>query len=223
MRHIYWQELWYYIPSTRKGNASSQEKRTRNLQPPSTLSYASIQSPMSPIGSDRGINTPSWINKQQSSALTNSSAETINATNNKNVDNITAASNNSTSDNNNNPWILPIIVGAHNSKAIGSTAIPTNIDNSFPCIYFNLGQDNIATPSLWMRVGSGTAINRGNLNYHRSIMSQFPDAVAEYIECGPGTKYDLVQRKVAVTQSAAEGHFNDCTLSAIIRYKNPSF
>ena len=54
-------------------------------------------------------------------------------------------------------------------------------------------------------------------------MSQFPDAVAEYIECGPGTKYDLVQRKVAVTQSAAEGHFNDCTLSAIIRYKNPSF
>ena len=30
-------------------------------------------------------------------------------------------------------------------------------------------------------------------------MSRFPDIVAEYIECGPGTKYDLVQLKVAVT------------------------
>ena len=54
-------------------------------------------------------------------------------------------------------------------------------------------------------------------------MSQFPDIVVEYIECGPGTKYDLVQLKVAVTQSAAEADFTNGTLSAIIRYKTPYF
>ena len=54
-------------------------------------------------------------------------------------------------------------------------------------------------------------------------MSQFPDIVAEYIECGLGTKYDLVQLKVDVTQSVAEDNFDDGTLSTIIRYKTPYF
>ena len=54
-------------------------------------------------------------------------------------------------------------------------------------------------------------------------MSRYPDIVAEYLECGPGTKYDLVKLKVAVTQSDAEGKLDDGTLSAIIRYKTPYF
>ena len=47
--------------------------------------------------------------------------------------------------------------------------------------------------------------------------------MAEYLECGPGTKYDLVKLKVAVTQSDAEGKLDDGTLSTIIRYKTPYF
>ena len=50
-------------------------------------------------------------------------------------------------------------------------------------------------------------------------MAKFLDIIEEYIECGPGTKYDLVHVKVAVTQSMAEDNFNDGTLSIIIRYK----
>ena len=59
-------------------------------------------------------------------------------------------------------------------------------------------------------------MNNKNLNYHRTVMSRLPDIVAEYIECGPGTKYDLVQLKVAVTQSGADEEFDDGTLPAII-------
>ena len=55
-----------------------------------------------------------------------------------------------------------------------------------------------------MLIDSGTAMNSDNKAYHRAIMSQFSDIVAGYIECGPGTKYDLVQLKIAVTQFAVE-------------------
>ena len=43
------------------------------------------------------------------------------------------------------------------------------------------------------------------------------------MECGPGTKYDLVKLKIAVTQSDAEGKLDDGPLSTIIRYKTPYF
>ena len=66
-------------------------------------------------------------------------------------------------------------------------------------------------------------MNSGNLSYHCGVMSWFPDIVAEYLECGPGTKNDLVKLKVAVTQSDAEGKVDDGTLSTIIRYKTPYF
>ena len=52
-------------------------------------------------------------------------------------------------------------------------------------------------------------------------MSRFLNIVVKYIECGPGTEYDLVHLKVAVTHS--EEKSNDGTLSAIIRYKTPYF
>ena len=92
--------------------------------------------------------------------------------------------------------------------------------NNMPCVDFELGHETGAKAILLrMLVDSGAAMNSGNKNYHRQIMSQFPDIVVEYIECGPGTKYDLVQLKVAVTQAAAEADFTNGTLSAIIRYK----
>ena len=93
-----------------------------------------------------------------------------------------------------------------------------------PCVDFELGHETGAKAILLrMLVDSGAAMNSGNKNYHRQIMSQFPDIVVEYIECGPGTKYDLVQLKVAVTQAAAEADFTNGTMSVIIRYKTPYF
>ena len=76
---------------------------------------------------------------------------------------------------------------------------------------------------LRMLVELGVDMNSGNTNNHHQIKSQFPDIVVEYIECGPGSKYNLVRLKVAVTQPAAEAKFTNGTLSSIIRYKTPFF
>ena len=69
-----------------------------------------------------------------------------------------------------------------------------------------------------MLVDSGVAINIVNKPHHRSIISRFPNFVAEYIKYGSDTKYNQVQFKIAVTQSTLEGQFNNGTLSTIIRY-----
>ena len=99
--------------------------------------------------------------------------------------------------------------------------MPISINNRLPCVDFQVGIGVHHSLSLRMLVDSGAAMNTGHLKYHRFIMAQFSDIIEEYIECGPGTKYDLVKLKVAVTQSAAVDKFNDGTLSTIIRYKTP--
>ena len=68
-------------------------------------------------------------------------------------------------------------------------------------------------------VDSGTATNSGNKNYHRQAMHHYPNMVAECLECGPGTKFDLVRLRVAVDSASVM----DGSLSAIIRYKTPYF
>ena len=70
-----------------------------------------------------------------------------------------------------------------------------------------------------MLVDSGTAMNSGNKNYHRQAMHRYPDMAAEYLECGPGTKFDLVRLRVAVDSASVM----DGSLSAIIRYETPYF
>ena len=120
-----------------------------------------------------------------------------------------------------NPLILPILVGVNNTSVDGSTPIPINIDNNLRCVDFKLGHEIDGKAILLrMLVDSDAAMNSGNKHYHRQIMSQFPDIVAEYTECGPGTKYNLVQLKVVVTQSVAEVDFINETLSVIIRFKH---
>ena len=116
-----------------------------------------------------------------------------------------------------------MIVGLNNVNAKGITPMYISINNNLPCVDFHLGTGTCKTPCLRALVDSRAAMTSGNLDYHRTVMSRFPDIVAEYIECEPGTKYDMVQLKVAVTQSGAEEKFDDGTLSAIIRYKTPYF
>ena len=102
--------------------------------------------------------------------------------------------------------------------------MPITIDKNLPCVDFKLGHE-IGGKAIFLRmlVDLGAAMNSDNKHSHRQIMSQFPDIVAEYSECEPGTKYDLVQLKVAVTQSAVKSDFTNGTLSAIITYKTPYF
>ena len=163
------------------------------------MNVVTQQSTSGSLGRGQGVTTPSWMSS--SSSPSESKAPV-----------------------NKNPWTLPILVGVNNISVKGSTPMPINIDKNLPCVDFELDHETgDKSIHLRMLVDSGAAMNSGNRSYHRQIMSQFPDIVAEYIDCGPGTKYDLVQLKIAVTQSAAEVDFTNGTMSVIIRYKTPYF
>ena len=114
-----------------------------------------------------------------------------------------------------------MLARVHNVMVTGGTPMPISINNNLPCVDFRVGNGAHHSPSLCMLVDSVAAMNTGHLAYHHSVMAQFLDIVEEYIECGPGTKYDLVHLKVNVTQSTAVDQFNDGILSAIIRYNTP--
>ena len=166
------------------------------------IHMATQQSSSGSLGRGQGVNTPSWMSNRRSSSPPNQNK----ASKDK------------------NPWILPILVGVNDTFVDGSTPMPITIDKNLPCVDFKLGHE-IGGKAIFLRmlVDLGAAMNSDNKHSHRQIMSQFPDIVAEYSECEPGTKYDLVQLKVAVTQSAVKSDFTNGTLSAIITYKTPYF
>ena len=70
-----------------------------------------------------------------------------------------------------------------------------------------------------MLADSDAAMNSDNKRYHQQAMHRYPDMVTEYLEYGPGTKFDLVQLRVAVDSASVM----DGSLSAIIRYKTQYF
>ena len=67
-----------------------------------------------------------------------------------------------------------------------------------------------------MLADSDAAMNSDNKRYHQQAMHRYPDIVAEYVECGPGTKFDIVRLRVAVDSASV----TDGSLSAIVRYKH---
>ena len=70
--------------------------------------------------------------------------------------------------------------------------MPISINNSLPSIYLHIG--SIADDKNKMRklVDTGAVMTTGNKAYHQWVMSQCPSMVAEYLECGVDTKYDVV-------------------------------
>ena len=171
--------------------------RNNNNDTPA-IHMATQQSSSSSLGRGQGVNTPSWMSNRRSSSPPNQNK----ASKDK------------------NPWILPILVGVNNTSFDGSTSMHINIDKNLPYVDSKLSHE-IGGKAILLHVlvDSGAAMNSGNKHYHRQIISQFPNIVAEYLECGPETKYDMVQLKFVVTQSAAEADFTNGTLSAIIKIK----
>ena len=76
--------------------------------------------------------------------------------------------------------------------------MPISINNSLPSIYLNIGLLVDKENKIRMLVNTGTAMNTGNLDYHKWVMSQCPSMVAEYLECGASTEYDVVQLLAAL-------------------------
>ena len=99
--------------------------------------------------------------------------------------------------------------------------MPIAINNSLPSINMLiniLADDEI---KMSMLVDISAAMNIVDTTYHQWVMSQCPNMVAEYIECGPNTEYDLVQILTAFDLKETNHPDDHGSMAAVIRYKTP--
>jgi len=199
VRHQFWNEMRAHIPASRKNDRDQQHGSTNTM----TVDVAPITGTTPSTPSSAGVgrkvnNLPAWMTSRPSESV---------------VDADKPASDNV------EPWFLPIMARITAMDVAACLPMPIQINNNLPCIDFCLGLKETQELRMRMLVDSGAAMNSGNKNYHRQAMHRYPDMVAEYLECGPGTKFDLVKLRVAVdSESILDG-----SLSAIIRYKTPYF
>jgi len=72
-----------------------------------------------------------------------------------------------------------------------------------------------------MLVDTSAAVNTEVLDYHKWLISQCPSMVAEYLECGSGTEYDLVQLLEALDLKGTHQPVDHGNKTAVIWYRNP--
>ena len=65
---------------------------------------------------------------------------------------------------------------------------------------------------------TGVAMNSGNLTYHLWVMSQCPEMVGEFIQCGDCTRYDVVQRLATLNLDSTHQPLDHEKMTAVIRY-----
>ena len=70
-------------------------------------------------------------------------------------------------------------------------------------------------------VDTGDAMNTGNNDYLLWKMSQCPSMVAEYLECGADTKYDVVQLLAVLDLKGAHQPIDHGNMTVVIRYRTP--
>ena len=66
-----------------------------------------------------------------------------------------------------------------------------------------------------------TAMNSGNLNYHIWVISQCPEMVGEFIQCGADTWYDVVQLMVVLDLDTTKQPLDHGKMTAVIHYRTP--
>ena len=99
--------------------------------------------------------------------------------------------------------------------------MPIAINNSLPSIKMLIGLLSDDENMMSKLVDTGAAMNTGNKTYHHWVMSQRPSMVAEYIECGPNTDYDVVQISAALDLKGTSQPVDHGSMTAVIRYKTP--
>ena len=70
-------------------------------------------------------------------------------------------------------------------------------------------------------VDTGLAINSGHKHYHLWVMSQCPEMIAEYLQCGKDTNYDVVQFISALDPHVSSQLNTQGQMTDIIRYHTP--
>ena len=76
--------------------------------------------------------------------------------------------------------------------------MPIPINYSLPSVCLHLGTVEDEDNKIHMLLDTGAAMNLGSITYHLWVMSQCPEMVGEFIQCGDGTGYDVVQLLAAL-------------------------
>ena len=72
-----------------------------------------------------------------------------------------------------------------------------------------------------MLVYTGAAMNSGNLAYHLWVMSECPEMVGEFIQCGCTSGYDVVKLLAALDLDTSQQPVEHGHMTAVIRYRTP--
>ena len=101
--------------------------------------------------------------------------------------------------------------------------IPISINNSLPSIYLNIGLIMENENKTRMIVDTSATMNTGNKDYHLWVMSQCLSMIADYLECGADTEYDVIRLLAALDLKGTHQHVDRGSTTAVIRYRIISF
>ena len=74
-----------------------------------------------------------------------------------------------------------------------------------------------------MLLDTSAAMNSSNLTYYLWVMSQYSEMVGEFIQCGYGTEYNVVQLLATLDLDSSHQPLDHGKMTAVIRYRTPYF
>ena len=72
-----------------------------------------------------------------------------------------------------------------------------------------------------MLLDASAAMHSGSLIYHLQVMSQCPEMVGGFMQCGDGTGYDVVHLLAALDLDSSHQPLDQRKMTSIICYKTP--
>ena len=187
-RHIFWQELWAHIPTTRIRKWDPILQCVLDKYPKCNIAVAETHT-LQAIHSDQNLKRP---------ANTTQTSQPISKAR----------------------WFA-IFVRVTNISSSPKKPMSISINNSLPSVCLHLGIPEDDENRIQMLVDTGDAMNTGDLNYHLWVMSQCPDIIEEFLQCGKDTDYDVVHLLAAIDLSGVPTDDDHGQMTAVIRYKTP--
>ena len=194
IRQLFWQELWAHVPTTRTKKSSDVHQSIHDSKPPS----------------------PSTI------TVNTNNIRTITQTNTRKRTEDGLTTHQDTQKTKEARWYA-IFVYVNNVLSNPKKPMPIGINNSLPSVSLILGSREEEENKMRMLVDTGAAMNTGNIDFHLWVMSQCPDIVDEFLQCGTNTEYDVVHLLAALDIEDINKDSTHGQMTAVIRYKTPYF
>ena len=98
--------------------------------------------------------------------------------------------------------------------------MPIVINKALSCVDFFFGRTKDLNNTVKMFVDSDAATNIDHKDYYREFMTQCPNTIEEYIECGSGSKWDSLNLEGAIYTDMGNNN-NHGAVTVLIRYRTP--